>query len=159
MNIISGQNKPTLNLHSMKMLFQMPMEMMKVVAQAQATLNEKLQLFKSEAMKQLDCIFTSEFGINAVHQGVAPYEMVKPAGRAAMGYQSIHNGVLNRRNVLANNEIQFFKFESETDIYCHAVNLTNRVLCHGYSAYCWNLFGNARVPYDTLRHSQLEPFL
>jgi hypothetical protein len=66
--------------------------------------------------------------------------------------------MLTHRNVLDTNEIQFFKFERETDLYCRVVNLTNLVFCHGCSAYCWNLIGNARVPYDVVQHIQLESF-
>jgi hypothetical protein len=89
---------------------------------------------------------------------VAPSELVKPAESAEMGYRSVHDGTLSRRNVLASNKIQFFKFEREADLYCHAINLTTHVFCHGCSDYCWNLVGNARVPYDAVRHIQLEPF-
>jgi hypothetical protein len=55
------------------------------VTQAKATLDEQLQLFKSKAMKQLDDIFTSEFGITAIHPGVAPSKLVKPAVSASVG--------------------------------------------------------------------------
>jgi hypothetical protein len=117
-----------------------------------------MQLFKSEARKQLDDIFTSKFGITAVRPGVAPSELVKLAGCTAIGYRSVHDGMLTHCNVLATNKIQFFKFERETDLYCRVVNLTTQVFCHGCSVYCWNLVRNARVPYDALRHIQLESF-
>jgi hypothetical protein len=128
------------------------------VTQAKATLDDQLQLFKSKATKQLNYVLTSEFGITAVHPGVAPSELVKPAVSASMGCRGVHDGMLTRGNVLATNEIQFFKFEGETDLYCRTVNLANQVFCHGCSAYCCNLIGNERVPYDAVRHSQLEPF-
>jgi hypothetical protein len=129
-----------------------------VVAQAKVTLDGQLELFKSEVMKQLDDIFTSEFGITAVHPGVTSSELVKPVGGAAMGYQSVHDGMFTHGNVLATKDIQFLKFERETDLYCHVVNLTNQVFCHGCSAYCWNHVGNVHAPYDALQHSRLEPF-
>jgi hypothetical protein len=81
-----------------------------LVSSAKATLAEQLERFKQEASSQLDAIFTSEYGITAVHPGQAPSEMAKPAGRAAMGYHSVHHGMQTRREVLATNEIKSFKF-------------------------------------------------
>jgi hypothetical protein len=123
-----------------------------LVSSAKAALAEHLELFKAEASSQLDAIFTSEFDITAVHPGNAPLEMVKPAGRAAMRYCSVHDGMHTFRGVLATNEIKSFKFERETDLYCRAVNLTNQVGYHACSAYCWNMVGYSCVPYSAHRY-------
>jgi hypothetical protein len=113
----------------------------KLVSSDKAALAEQLELFKSEASSQLDAIFTSEFGITAVHPGKAPSEMEKPTGRVEMGYCIVRDGMQTCREVLGGNEIKSLKFERETDLYYHAVNLTNQVGSHACSAYCWNLFG------------------
>jgi hypothetical protein len=53
----------------------------------------------------LDAVFTSEFDITVIHPGVAPSELIKPAGHATIGYRSIHDGMLTQCNLLTTNEI------------------------------------------------------
>ena len=72
---------------------------------------------RHSAAHRLATVLEGEYGINAMHPGVAPTEWCKPGGQARHGYRTSHEGMIGREEVLQQSELRKFKFCREFNLH------------------------------------------
>jgi hypothetical protein len=107
---------------------------------------------KADAESKISNVLEGNFGINAMHPGRFPDDIVKPGGLESLGYRSSTNGMLSSVDVIEKAELKKPKYQRENDVFDRCVNITNHTRTHKCSAYCWKE-ETRTVPYDETRHN------
>ena len=107
---------------------------------------------KADAESKISNVLEGNFGINAMHPGRFPDDIVKPGGLESLGYRSSTNGMLSSMDVIEKAELKKPKYQRENDAFDRCVNITNHTRTHKCSAYCWKEELRT-VSFDPTRHN------
>lgn len=120
------------------------------------TYNDSVNDAKAKCDEEIGQLVEAFYGIQALHSGNFPDDLVKPGSVIAKdNYRETSDDMQTSQNILDRKELKLCKFHREDHLFERKINIDNHCRMHHCSSYCAKE-KKFKQPYDEALHSNIR---